>query len=140
MDVLYTMLNRLWCKARGEVEPFDHFDETWVCIGLEEGGADERRRRASTTPRAVLRLSSWWSPCSGQEVRSGNDSSVVWMRCETRCRGIPVVCVVGRFIVSHQCDESLDYLLDRGVILQPENKRTTGFGFVWLCVDLGEFV
>ena len=36
------------------------------------------------TPRAVLRLSSWWSPCSGKVAqigRSGNDSSVVWTRC-----------------------------------------------------------
>jgi len=51
MDVLYAMLDRFWCKAQGEVEHFDHLDENWACIGV---GADERRRRASMTPRAVL--------------------------------------------------------------------------------------
>ena len=79
-------------------------------LDQEEGGADERRRKASMTPRAALRLSSWWSPCSGQEAqirRSGNDSSVV-VSWSSRCLRERV----GKFVGSHQCDNFLDYLLN----------------------------
>jgi hypothetical protein len=75
LDILYTTLDRLWCKARGEVEPFDHLDEIWVCIG-EEGGADERRR-ASMTPRAVLGLSSWWSPLVVMRKHRSDDQGTI---------------------------------------------------------------
>ena len=52
LDILYTKLDRLWCKPQGEIERSDRFDER----DSEAGGVDERR--ASMTPRAVLRLSS----------------------------------------------------------------------------------
>ena len=70
------------------------------------------------TPRAVLRLSSLWSPCGGNKVQIGqseNDSSVAWMRCEG----------------GDQKDDFLDYLLD-------QVRERTDDPVLWLCVDLGE--